>query len=127
MKKTYLKSVIGNINTKVVVKWYALDQEFADKIKREKVLQSKTNAFRGNPNDCDTYHFKDGSTLWVYKDRINYAELAPFKLFKGFKHIGDYTSIVEAKNEAPSEDGIYNLIGLNYRDSWQISKGQLCN
>lgn len=45
-----------------------------------------------------------------------------FKLFKGFKLIGIYTSISEAKKQAPKDDGVYNLIETNgnYRSSWQI-------
>jgi hypothetical protein len=48
-----------------------------------------------------------------------------YKLFKGFKLIDEFTSIQEAKKQAPKDDGVYNLIGENYRDSWQIVKGIL--
>lgn len=46
-----------------------------------------------------------------------------YKLFKGFKLIGEYNSISEAKKNAPKEDGVYNLLGGNYRSSWKILNG----
>jgi hypothetical protein len=46
-----------------------------------------------------------------------------FRLYKGLKIIGEYDSIFEAKKNAPKEDGVYNLYGQNYRDSWQIING----
>lgn len=50
-----------------------------------------------------------------------------YKLFKGFKLVGEYSSIYEAKKNAPKEDGVYNLISSDktYRDSWQIVDGIL--
>lgn len=51
--------------------------------------------------------------------------MAKYKLFKGFKLIGEYNSISEAKKNAPNEDGVYNLIGGCYRVSWQILNGVL--
>lgn len=48
-----------------------------------------------------------------------------FKLFKGFRLLGVFNSIEEAKKQAPNEDGVYNLIGENYRSSWQIISGKL--
>lgn len=50
-----------------------------------------------------------------------------YKLFKGFLLIGVYDTIWEAKKKAPCEDGVYNLIGYGYRDSWQILKGRTYN
>jgi hypothetical protein len=47
-----------------------------------------------------------------------------YTLYKGFKIIGEYKSILDAKNKSPKEDGVYNLKGLNYRDSWQIVNGE---
>lgn len=46
-----------------------------------------------------------------------------YSLFKGFKKLGEYSSILEAKNNAPKEDGVYNLLGNNYRSSWIIING----
>lgn len=47
-----------------------------------------------------------------------------YRLYKGFKMIGKYGSILEAKKNAPKEDGIYNLKGDNgYMDSWQYLNG----
>ena len=46
-----------------------------------------------------------------------------FRLYKGFNLIGEYNSILEAKSNAPNDDGFYNLIGENYKDSWHILKG----
>ena len=48
-----------------------------------------------------------------------------FRLYKGFKLIGEYDSILEGKRNSPKEDGVYNLKGENYRDSWQIVNGIL--
>lgn len=50
-----------------------------------------------------------------------------YSLFKGFNKIGEYTSILKAKTEAPTEDGVYNLIDGGYRVSWQIVNGILYN
>lgn len=46
-----------------------------------------------------------------------------FRLYKGFTLIGNYSSILEAKKNAPNKDGVYNLKSENYRDSWQIVNG----
>lgn len=46
-----------------------------------------------------------------------------FRLYKGFNKIGEFKDILQAKKEAPKEDGVYNLIGDNYSDSWQIIGG----
>lgn len=48
-----------------------------------------------------------------------------YRLYKGFKLIGIYSSILDAKKNAPKEDGVYNLKGENYRDSWQIVNGHI--
>ena len=48
-----------------------------------------------------------------------------YRLYKGFKLIGTYSSIFDAKKNAPKEDGVYNLKGDNYRDSWQIVNGHI--
>lgn len=47
-----------------------------------------------------------------------------YSLFKGFKKLGNYTSISEAKKNAPNEDGVYNITnGNDFRSSWQILNG----
>ena len=46
-----------------------------------------------------------------------------FRLYKGFKMLGEYSSIFEAKKNSPKDDGVYNIKGENYRDSWQIVNG----
>ena len=47
-----------------------------------------------------------------------------YKLFKGFKLIGEFKTVLDAKSNAPKEDGVYNLTnGKDYRDSWQYLKG----
>lgn len=48
-----------------------------------------------------------------------------YRLYKGFKLIGIYSSIFDAKKNAPKEDGVYNLKGDNYRDGWQIVNGHI--
>jgi hypothetical protein len=50
-------------------------------------------------------------------------QMKAYRLYKGFNKIGEFDSILEAKKNAPKEDGIYNLKGENYRDSWQIING----
>lgn len=48
-----------------------------------------------------------------------------YSLFKGFKKLGEFKSILEAKKNAPNDDGVYNLINrdINYRSSWQMLNG----
>jgi len=48
-----------------------------------------------------------------------------FRLYKGFKMVGIYDTIFDAKKNAPRADGVYNLKGKNYKDSWQIINGVL--
>ena len=51
-----------------------------------------------------------------------------YRLFKGFKFLNEFESIFEAKQQAPKDDGVYNLLGSNgYRDSWQIVNGAIYN
>lgn len=46
-------------------------------------------------------------------------------LYKGFSKIGEYDNILEAKQKAPLEDGVYNLLGFNYRSSWCVINGKI--
>lgn len=55
----------------------------------------------------------------------NIKSLSTYRLYRGFLLLGEYNSISEAKLNAPKEDGVYNLIGDNYRDTWEILKGVL--
>ena len=43
-----------------------------------------------------------------------------YKLFIGFRKLGDFSTILEAKRFASESDfsGVFTLIGDNYRDSW---------
>lgn len=51
-----------------------------------------------------------------------------YRLYKGFQKIGEFSTILEAKKNAPKEDGVYNLIGDGwYRDSWVIINGTYYN
>ena len=47
-----------------------------------------------------------------------------FKLYIGYKKIGEYSSIFDAKQQANKSNltGCFNLIGNKYRDSWYVSK-----
>ncbi|MCC8198353.1 MAG: hypothetical protein LIP06_07195 [Tannerellaceae bacterium] len=50
-----------------------------------------------------------------------------YKLFQGFKPLGKFVSIRDAK-QYPIENGltgVFNLIGDNYRDSWYISQSEI--
>lgn len=51
-----------------------------------------------------------------------------YRLYKGFNKIGEYKTVFEAKQNAPKDDGAYNLIGDGwYRDSWIILNGVIYN
>lgn len=43
-------------------------------------------------------------------------------LFLGFRKLGEFTTIVEAKKYAQEsgEAGVFNLLGDNYRDAWYV-------
>jgi len=47
-----------------------------------------------------------------------------YKLFIGFKKLGEFDSILEAKKYADNSGhtGAFNLIGDRYKDSWYVSK-----
>lgn len=49
-----------------------------------------------------------------------------YKLFVGFKKLGEFTSILEAKQFADNcgETGVFNLIGNKYKDSWYVFENQ---
>lgn len=46
------------------------------------------------------------------------------KLFVGFRKLGEFKSILEAKKFAHHSglSGAFNLIGNNYQDSWYVPK-----
>lgn len=47
-----------------------------------------------------------------------------YRLYIGFKLLGEFDSIREAKQfaEECGETGTFNLIGKNYRDAWYVFK-----
>lgn len=47
-----------------------------------------------------------------------------YKLFIGFKKLGEFKSILEAKQFADNSGlaGVFNLIGDKYKDSWYASE-----
>ncbi len=47
-----------------------------------------------------------------------------YTLFFGFRKLGEFKSILEAKKFVQDccEGGIFNLIGTNYSNIWHISK-----
>ena len=47
-----------------------------------------------------------------------------YKLFVGFRKLGEFKSILEAKKFAREcgLSGAFNLIGNNYQDSWYVPK-----
>ncbi len=48
-----------------------------------------------------------------------------YQLFKGFKKVAEFTSIMKAKQNATTfGDGTFNLIGDNFRTSWNVLNGQ---
>lgn len=49
-----------------------------------------------------------------------------YKLFIGFRKLGEFPTISEAKRYAQESklSGLFSLIGENYSDSWYISSFQ---
>lgn len=49
-----------------------------------------------------------------------------YRLYIGFKLLGEFDSILEAKQFAGKSglSGAFNLIGDNYRDSWYVFKNE---
>lgn len=45
-----------------------------------------------------------------------------YRVYKGFKLVKKTNSLMEAK-QTNEGDGVYNVIGCNYRSSYQILKG----
>lgn len=50
-----------------------------------------------------------------------------YTLFIGFRKLGEFKSILEAKKFAQSSNlaGAFNLIGEHYRDSWYVFKSEI--
>ena len=50
-----------------------------------------------------------------------------YTLFLGFRKLGEFQTILEAKRFAQSSNltGAFNLIGENYRDSWYVFKSEI--
>lgn len=74
---------------------------------------------------CSRPCIKRGFALSI---RLETNSMKLYRLYKGFKLLGEFESIYKAKKLAPREDGVYNLIENKkdgYRDSWQIVNGIL--
>lgn len=50
-----------------------------------------------------------------------------YTLFVGFRKLGEFKSILEAKKFAQNSNlaGAFNLIGESYRDSWYVFKSEI--
>ena len=50
-----------------------------------------------------------------------------YTLFIGFRKLGEFISILEAKQFAQSSNlaGAFNLIGEHYRDSWYVFESEI--
>lgn len=50
-----------------------------------------------------------------------------YKLFIGFRKLGEFPSIWKAKQFAREcgEVGVFSLLGTNYSDTWYISKSEV--
>lgn len=50
-----------------------------------------------------------------------------YTLFVGFRKLGEFKSILEAKKFAYNSGlaGAFNLLGNNYRDSWYVFKSEI--
>ena len=55
---------------------------------------------------------------------INLTTQIMYKLFIGFRKLGEFPTIREAKDfaEKSGETGVFSLIGDNYHDSWIVLK-----
>lgn len=53
---------------------------------------------------------------------LNRKAKKKFVLFLGFKRLGEFDTISEAKKYATEcgETGVFNLLGDNYRDAWYV-------
>ena len=45
-----------------------------------------------------------------------------FRLYQGFKFIGNFESISKAKKASKNESGFYILKGDNYQSDWYVTK-----
>ncbi len=52
-----------------------------------------------------------------------------YKLFIGFRKLGEFDSILKAKQYAQNSElsGMFNLMGDNYRDSWYVFPFEIKN
>lgn len=52
-----------------------------------------------------------------------------YKLFVGFRMLGEFDSILKAKQYAQNSElsGMFNLIGDGYRDSWYVFPSEIKN
>jgi len=52
--------------------------------------------------------------------------IAMYKLFIGFRKLGEFSTITEAKRYAQDSKltGLFSLLGDNYSDQWYVFKGQ---
>lgn len=50
-----------------------------------------------------------------------------YRLYVGFRLLGEFDSILEAKQFAGQSglNGVFNLIGDNYRDAWYVYENEL--
>ncbi len=58
--------------------------------------------------------------------RLLYMNIAMYKLFIGFRKLGEFSTITEAKRYAQDSKltGLFSLLGDNYSDQWYVFKGQ---
>ncbi len=82
----------------------------------EKLLKSKSKLEQKKKNYNEAYAILQAE---VIKHKQNSTM---YKLFIGFKKLGEFASIMEAKKHADNSglSGTFNLIGDRYRDSWYV-------
>ena len=61
---------------------------------------------------------------FINQSGIIMTESTKYTLFVGFRKLGEFPSIREAKQHVTDNklSGLFSLIGPNYRDSWYVPK-----
>ncbi|WP_255490596.1 hypothetical protein [Dysgonomonas sp. 511] len=82
----------------------------------EQLLKANAKLEQKKKNYNEAYIILQAEVIKYKQDNTMY------KLFVGFKKLGEFKSILEAKQFADKcgETGVFNLIGHLYKDSWYV-------
>lgn len=102
------------------VKYMAQNDLFFNPETDEQLLKANVKLEQKKANYNEIYALLQEEVIKHKKDSTMY------KLFIGFKKLGEFGSIMEAKKHADESglSGTFNLIGDRYRDSWYVSEQQ---